>query len=501
MNSKTKPLLFDKDNLNEVFRDRRNKELLKKYWYSKTADLYDALIEQKANWSEYIIGLAGSGKTTFALNHMEAQKITKENLHTLLSMDFDNMIFVNAEIDDKIAQRAKRITLLHTSPDRINSNREYRDQEIKQDNAQTAFGRSAGSTSKVTTDDSILVSRLKTDYENKSRIIAYKSNDNQNRDNTQEIQVKTWIKEEKKYVEGGVVTASWKRSPPQIVHIEEQLKKVLSLAKEKNLTPYAFMTMNSWWEYDLGLTQNERIKIANLVLKWELPFFTTTQAKFIKNKKWKVIKVIPNKSIAVIWKERLPDWFEKGSYQDLLDNYPEFFKNYQDAYAVRAFEDYNFINMWDIQMEWTQESVSATFVRKNIVEWNIEAIKPYLSPEIFELLTSPENIKALQSRYQLIQKRDDELKEKKSELDKKYKHTNPITWEPVWLNRNWNQIIINKTFANKYWALGSEKKTDRRSYAKIMTYIKKVDQIIKSENNKIKKKYKNEIYSQNKLVF
>ena len=85
------------------------------------------------------------------------------------------MVFVTSDVEDEIAQKAKQITLLHTSPHRVKQQREKRDEEIEEGTSETAFGRSARSTARVSTDASILISKLKTNYEEKSRVVMYTS--------------------------------------------------------------------------------------------------------------------------------------------------------------------------------------------------------------------------------------------------------------------------------------------------------------------------------------
>jgi hypothetical protein len=65
------------------------------------------------------------------------------------------------------------------------------------------------------------------------------------------------------------------------------------------------------------------------------------------------------------------------------------------------------------------------------VEGNIDAIKPYLSPEIFAILTSSHNLDVLQRRYLLIQERDEKLAENKKIWMEKYKQIDPITKKPL----------------------------------------------------------------------
>lgn len=477
--------LFDRDNLRQVFNDWRRKELLKSYGYNNVTALCDALIAQKSPWSEYIVGLPGTGKTTFAMQQLWAQKIeTKEDIINLLTMDFDKMAFVTCDVEDEIAQNASHITLLQTHPQRVKVQRQQRDEEIEEGESETAFGRKPGTVAKVTTDSSILVSKLKTDYEEKSDIIFYKSNDPTDRETKKHISVSN-LSDKRKYVEWWAVAASGKWTPAQIVHIEHQLKRVLSLAQDKSLASFAIIGQNSWWAYDLWLTQSERIKLINLVLKQQLQFITSGTPKFIKDAQRNIVKIIPEKSWAVLWKERLPEWFTEWTYQDLLRQFPDFVKH-KDAYAVKAFAWYNFINIGDIPMEWSDESISATFIRRCLVEGNIDLIKPYLSPEIFAVLTSSHNLQALQRRYVLIQKRDQELEDAKNAFMREYRQKHPLTDQPL-VNKKWEPVFLTKKHADVC--------KSRRDQAKIMTYLQNTEQIKKDRERKIKKTYNAQIYA------
>lgn len=484
MQATPKTFLFDRDNLRQIFGDRRHKELLEQHGYKTIADLSRALIAQKALWAEYIIGLPGTGKTTFALNCTWAQAIkTKEDIHNLLTMQFDNMVFVTCDIEEEIAQQAEQITLLHTSAERVKLQRQERDDAIRQWISETAFWRTAGSVAQVTTDDSIMVSRLKTDYAEKSRIVVYTSNTPNNRDDKVDIPVHN-LSEKKKYTEAGVVAASGKWMPAQIVHIEHQLKKVLALSQEQWLTAFAIIGQNAWCDYDLGLTQSERIKIINLELGWSLPFLPSGAITFIKTMQGKIIKIVPEQSWAVVGKDRLPAWFTSWSYQELVEKYPDFM-THKNAYTVKAFAGYNFINMGNVLMEWSDESISATFVRKCLVEGNVDDIKPYLSPAIFSVLTLPHNLRAFQQRYTLIQERDQKIAEAKDEITKKYKQINPLTQQPL-LTKKWTPTLLSKKHADQC--------DNRRDQAKIMTYLHSIDQMIKDWERSIKKKYNKLIY-------
>jgi len=81
--------------------------------------------------------------------------------------------------------------------------------------------------------------------------------------------------------------------------------------------------------------------------------------------------------------------------------------------------------MGDVKMEGTDESVSATFGRESLIKGDIEAARPYFSPEIFEVLTMPQNLEAIRRRYQIVE----EYNRKHAELIDRYKHRDPVTQE------------------------------------------------------------------------
>ena len=91
----------------------------------------------------------------------------------------------------------------------------------------------------------------------------------------------------------------------------------------------------------MGLTQKERMQIIDLEVKGELLYVLEGTPKFIKTKKGKIIKIIPEESYAIIGKERLPEGFVAGTYDELVSRYPDFLKKKKNgkdlAYAVKKF--------------------------------------------------------------------------------------------------------------------------------------------------------------------
>ncbi|MDR0861116.1 MAG: hypothetical protein LBO09_09455 [Candidatus Peribacteria bacterium] len=203
------------------------------------------LIERKTKDCEYIVGPAGVGKTTLALSDQYGAKIieTQQDIIDLLTLNFDELVCVTSILDETIAKNAKRITLLHANEERLRQHRALRDAQILEGTSQTAFGRNPGSTQGATIDDDILISRLKKDYEDKSRIISYTSDDVANFDEKKEISVKDGIGDEVKYLQQGITSSSGKFSPIHVVH-EKLLRKGYEFAQEHAL-PFCILVVRN----------------------------------------------------------------------------------------------------------------------------------------------------------------------------------------------------------------------------------------------------------------
>ncbi|MDR2541755.1 MAG: hypothetical protein LBD11_08730 [Candidatus Peribacteria bacterium] len=192
------------------------------------------------------MGPAGVGKTTLALSDQYGAKVieTQQDIINLLTLNFDELVCVTSILDDTIAQNAKRITLLHANEERLRQHRALRDIQIVDGTSQTAFGRKPGGTNGATTDDESIISRLKADYEDKSRIISYTSDDVSNFDEKEEISIKEGISDEVKYVKQGIIISSGKFSPIHLVH-EKLLRTGYEFAQEHHLPFCIIVVKNS----------------------------------------------------------------------------------------------------------------------------------------------------------------------------------------------------------------------------------------------------------------
>ncbi|MDR2541754.1 MAG: hypothetical protein LBD11_08725 [Candidatus Peribacteria bacterium] len=114
------------------------------------------------------------------------------------------------------------------------------------------------------------------------------------------------------------------------------------------------------------MTSQEKRKLINLSLSDVNATLLDETSEYI-NVEGKIIKVDPSQSYVFLGKERLPEGFVEGSTEELLEKYPGFDEK-PEGYAVKKMKGAYFFNLGDIKMEGSDVSVSATYVRKNLVE-------------------------------------------------------------------------------------------------------------------------------------
>jgi hypothetical protein len=143
-----------------------------------------------------------------------------------------------------------------------------------------------------------------------------------------------------------------------------------------------------------------------------------------------------------------------------------------------------FFNIGTIAMQGSEESVSATHIRKNLVEGHPEALRPYLSEEVFKILTLPQNMQALQKRHQLLQEKAQKREVKKAALIEKYKTTHPITQAPL-LKRDGTPKLLTRQVITA--------KTPQSEKEKILNYLERVDTIIAKHKKQLHQHYSKKI--------
>ena len=144
-------------------------------------------------------------------------------------------------------------------------------------------------------------------------------------------------------------------------------------------------------------------------------------------------------------------------------------------------------------MEDSEESVSATFVRRNLVEGNVQALVPYLSEEVFKVLTLPQNLQAIKRRYVLEEQRKAAETRLKEELNQKYKSVHPITKQPL-LKKDGTPKLLDKRVVTK--------DTPRDEKERVLNYLEAKTKLMNKKIRKQNKSYKEKIYAEkNKLQF
>jgi hypothetical protein len=105
------------------------------------------------------------------------------------------------------------------------------------------------------------------------------------------------------------------------------------------------------------------------------------------------------------------------------------------------------------------EAMSATRVRKALVERNKAELQQLLAPELYTALVTEKNLDAVERRYHLClemekEKAENKIKQEqlKSEFDKQYRYTNPLTGKPL-LDAKQTQKKLTKSFASKKMSL------------------------------------------------
>ncbi|MDR0861115.1 MAG: hypothetical protein LBO09_09450 [Candidatus Peribacteria bacterium] len=199
----------------------------------------------------------------------------------------------------------------------------------------------------------------------------------------------------------------------------------------------------------------------------------------------KIIKVDPKQSYVFLGKERLPEGFIEGSTEELLEKYPGFDET-PEGYSVKKMKGAYFFNLGDIKREGSEESVSATYVRKNLIEGNVEALASVLSPQVFEVLTQPENLQAIKRRYQLVEKKKKNLADFKQRFDEQHRMHHPLTKEPL-LKKDGTPKLLSKHLITT--------KTSPKDAERILQYIEKKKALYTKHKGLLEKKWRKTIYS------
>ena len=418
-------LLYDMDNIKEKLVGSYFQELLKKYDFSGQKDLLNTLVAKKAPGAELVTWPSGSGKTSCAIQDHWARIISKnEDLEQLFDFDSYDMVFTKCDPTGPIAQLAGHITGLYLPSSRIRAQKNLRNKQILNWTAETAFGRSAGTTDILSTDSEIMLSILKTEFPEKSDVLSYISNNPTNFTDYEMLNVDKDFGDEWIYKVEPLVIMMGKVYVPHYGHAA-YAQSGAKIAEQYGMRVALFIPPTSKVEeYDFKITQMEKQNCVRLSNFWNVNIFYTGFRplaggywSFLKYWEGDFIKLDGGNSIGVLWKDRLPIWFS-GTYQELKDNYPDFMKKTESgsenvtkskkednvAQVVNSLHSQHkiqtFISVNTIESD-DGVAMSATRVREALVKGNKEELEALLSPELYTSLVTDENIKKVNRRYHL----------------------------------------------------------------------------------------------------
>ena len=181
------------------------------------------------------------------------------------------------------------------------------------------------------------------------------------------------------------------------------------------------------------MTQGEKRKCLELLRIQDLSIFHGDIRPLLKFGERDFVKIIPEQSIAVLAKDRLPEGFV-GTYQDLREQHEEFMtagesnvvRSTASRHGIRRFEAGKTLDTVDGQ------PMSATRVRKALIEGNRQELAQLLAPEVYASVVTDRNIKCAGRRYRWCL----ELAQKKQQLrDEQVAFERDLEQEYLWKNR------------------------------------------------------------------
>lgn len=280
---------------------------------------------------------------------------------------------------------------------------------------------------------------------------------------------------------------------------------IQEIGKKYDLRSVLFIAPSPGESYDFGMTQKEKEQCMRILYSPDqLSICYGGYQPFLQLGERDFVKVIPELSVATLAKDRLPAYFQ-GTYQELCAQHPDFMKTtgkVENNSVVKSLHSHRINHFIAGPTLSTDDGVemSATRVRKSLVEREKSELQALLDPRLYERLVSEENLEKIQYRYGLNQEKSQQLasnialqQQVKEELVQK-KHVNPLTGDPMPMGKD-KQKSVNKTFLNKKEHTEADRKV-------ISTYLDEVEGVYRDqrgvlleEKKKVESVYKARIYS------
>lgn len=436
------PITLDQDHIRQLCRDEKINEytLRKDYHVSSVSKIFDLLTSSTSCVDTYILGVAGVGKSKYALEELNG--CYTSSLRELYDAVYENhrpIVAINAEVPrPELVQAAQEIHIIDAPSSQIYFQRESR----WLFDTFTNFGRSKHQTLGASVSIAIAKAICKKHAPDKTSIIY-----NDNNRSKQPLSIDTTIHSLYK----NIVSTSGKFAPPHLWHtsmtdemLTEQLPMRILLAGDL---------------YKEWFTKKEKIKIFSKLYPWvdisyaDIIYYN--DEGYLELPDGQVIEIDYTNSIAYLGKERLPAGFTQWpfSHPDITS----FIKNEKHIITqpLRMLKQFwIFKRAKDLTDD--DGHLSSSRYRLEMMKDNpdISGMKSRFHPVVRSILSRPEFRDSIRQRLLQIKKYNSILKEKKDLLEKEHTQNyreiyHDTYWSNEFVNTDWSLKKFNRTSLSK----------------------------------------------------
>ncbi|MSU54867.1 MAG: phage tail tape measure protein, partial [Candidatus Staskawiczbacteria bacterium] len=424
-----------------------------------------------------INGAAGSGKTTLALGSKGKQVSSLGDLNQGNKL----VIIRAAEQAERLVKEdyfsgLSKVINLDVPKEEIERRRLERDASINAGNAKTAFGRKAGSTKYAESDFGPAEARLAEEFQ----YFDEEGNRRHKEGKFKALRAKAdetgkwkWHSKDSKEIEkihdvaGSATVGAF--APPTVGHgrlYKEIQKDVLN----KEMTGIVYVSEGKNRENDVGLSIKEKENLIKAQYGDDINTVSVSGSSIpeVSRIKGKLTRMVPGKSNVYLSSDRIIN-----PATGKADPVGAKFK--KAGFNVTGL-DRDLSNS-----DMSVENMTATKVRKALLDGEMEDLRTMLEPKIFDILTKPENMEKMKERGALIKLQKTALEEVDAKTSEEFKKLTAIA-----LKKNLRQEAqgVMKTLAGKI--------TESED-PEVVAIIKEITRLRNEETGIINKKYGEEL--------
>lgn len=468
------PIVLDQDHIRQLCRDEKINDytLRNNYHVSSVGKIFDLLSSRTSCVDTYILGVAGVGKSTYALDKLEGQYIPflRELYHAVYEHRRP-IIAINAEVPrPELVQAAQEIHIIDAPQGQIYSQR--KDRWLS--DTFTNFGRSKHQTLGASVSIAIAKVICKKHAPDKTSIIY-----NDNNRSKQPLSIDTTIQSLYK----NIVSTSGKFAPPHLWHtgmtdqmIKEQLPMRILLAGDL---------------YKEWFTKKEKEKIFSQLY----PSVDISYADIIHyNDEWylefpngQIVEIDYNNSIVYLGKERLPAGFTQWSFthpditsfiEGEAHSITQPLKKYQQFWTFKRAED----------LTDNSGHLSSSRYRLEMMKDNpdISSMKNRFDPVVRSIISRPDFCDSIRQRLLQIKEYNSILKREKAIIQSNHVQNYQIKYCDTY----WSTEFVNTDWSFKKFNRASLSKNSTSNYEEKMSFIADYQYSLKQDISILEKKLK-----------